>query len=238
MASLVASPGARVLVVYMAVLALCLACQQTRAQQPANRGAVEMAFDLPAQPLKQALAQYDAQTSLSVFFSSELAAGRTSTAVHGTFSPENALRKMLEGTGLSVQAAAADAFVLVPAPRYADAAVAQPPASAARQYEGAVQSQVYQALCARPALALGDYRLALYVQLNAAGHVAHVRLLDTTGDKARDAAIIETVEHVDVGQPPGDPAKAFVLLVKPVRCDAAAARSGSCQPPCGRQASR
>ncbi|KDP88700.1 hypothetical protein CF70_028930 [Cupriavidus sp. SK-3] len=234
MASLVASPGARALVCYMVVLALSLAGQQVHAGQPAT----EMTFDLPAQPLKQALAQYDAQTSLSVFFSSELAAGRTSNAVHGSYSPEAALRKLLEGTGLNVQAAAADAFVLVPGARNPDMAVAQPPASAQRQYEGTVQSQIYQALCARTALALGDYRLALYVQINASGHVQRVRLLDTTGDKARDAAIIETVERVDLGQPPADPAKAFVLLVKPVRCDTAAAQSGPCRLPCGRQASR
>lgn len=240
MASWVASSGARVLAGcmagyvagYMAIMALSLACVPARAQQPG----AELAFDLPAQPLKQALAQYDALTSLSVFYSSELADGRTSSAVQGRFTPEAALRRMLQGTGLDVQAAAAGAFVLVPAMRGPELAAEPPAAGARRQYEGTLQSRVHQALCARAALSLGDYRLALAVQIDGAGHMQQVRLLDTTGDQARDAAIIETVRRVDLGQPPGDPARAFVLLVKPVRCDAAALLAGSCRPACGRQA--
>ncbi|MDF3835948.1 secretin and TonB N-terminal domain-containing protein [Cupriavidus basilensis] len=238
MASLVASTGARALVGYMAVLALCLACRQIHAQQADTRQAAEITFDLPSQPLKQALAQYDAQTNLSVFFPSELADGRTSTAVHGSFSPEAALRRLLEGTGLNVRAAAADAFVLVPAPQGSHPAAAPPIPAMPRQYDGLVQSRVYQALCERKSLALGDYRLALHVQLAPSGHVQEARLLDTTGNKARDAAIVETVERVDLGQPPSEPARAFVLLVKPVRCAAGAGQADACRLPCGRQANR
>src|SRR6478752_6559979 len=112
MASMVASTRAHARVACAAALALGLMCQAVH-PQPADKAGI--LFDLPAQPLKKALELYDARASLSVFFPSGLAEGKTSTAVHGVFSPEEALRRLLEGTGLAVQAAAADAFVLVPA---------------------------------------------------------------------------------------------------------------------------
>lgn len=236
MARLVASPSARALVGYLTLLVLCMACQKLRAQQATPDGMAEIAFDLPAQPLKQALAQYDRLTSLSVFFPSELVEGRSSAPVHGRYRPEDALRRLVEGTGLAVQAAASDAFVLVPAPRPPDAPAPDATTSRQRQIDGAVQARIYRALCARPSLAFGEYRLALRVRIDASGHVRQVRLLDTTGDKARDAAIVETLEQVDVGLSPTDPSRPFVLLVHPVHCDARAAQAGACRPACERQA--
>jgi hypothetical protein len=199
---------------------LSLVCQIAYAQTPVEPvGAAGIAFDLPAQPLGQALEQYDARTSLSVFFPSELAAGRISSPVRGTFSPEQALRLLLQGTGLTVQAAAEQAFVLVLAPADAggiDAQTAEPaPLQSQRAYDGLLQSKVMQMLCTRPDFALGQYRLALSVRVDAAGHVGQVRLLDTTGNARRDAAIVESLRRVDVGQAPANPGKPFVLLVEP-----------------------
>jgi hypothetical protein len=206
MASMVASTGALALVGCMALLV---------STRPA---AAEMSFDLPAQPLKQALAQYDAQTSVSVFFPSELADGRTSTEVRGRFEPEQALRRLLEGTGVGMRAVAGDAFVLVPEALAGDAPAAAAqvaPTVFPRVYEGRVQSRIWQALCAREGVALGGYRLALSIRIDAAGRVHDARLLDTTGDRARDALILDTVRRVDVGQGPGDSSRPFVLLSRP-----------------------
>jgi hypothetical protein len=231
-----ASPGiaaftaARPLAGRMAALtigAISLVCQIAYAQAPA--GAVEsldpaataaMAFDLPALPLSQALEQYDARTSVSVFFPSELVAGRISHAVQGYFSPEQALRLLLEGTGLMLQSAAEQAFVLAPEsgpPAVTDAA-ANPvplPAPMPRSYDAVLQSTIMQTLCARPDLALGQYRLALRVRIDATGHVRQVRLLDTTGNARRDTAIVDTLQGIALGQAPADPARPFVLLVQP-----------------------
>jgi hypothetical protein len=204
--------------------AIGLVCQIAYAQAPESV-VPAMAFDLPALPLSQALEQYDARTSVSVFFPSELVAGRVSHAVHGYFSPEQALRLLLEGTGLMLQSAAEQAFVLAPEsgpPAVTDAAAANPvplPAPMSRSYDAVLQSTIMQTLCAHPDLALGQYRLALRVRIDATGRVRQVRLLDTTGNARRDAAIVDTLQGIALGQAPADPARPFVLLVQP-RADA------------------
>ncbi|MGZ9739819.1 TonB-dependent siderophore receptor [Pseudomonas sp. GNP012] len=58
---------------------------------------------IPAQPLGQALSQLGQQTSLQVFFSPELVAGKQAPAVDGNMSPEDALRQLLQGSGLQYQ---------------------------------------------------------------------------------------------------------------------------------------
>ena len=58
---------------------------------------------IPAQPLGQALSQLGQQTSLQVFFSPELVAGKQAPAVDGNLSPEDALRQLLQGSGLQYQ---------------------------------------------------------------------------------------------------------------------------------------
>ncbi|VVO47224.1 TonB-dependent siderophore receptor [Pseudomonas fluorescens] len=58
---------------------------------------------IPAQPLGQALSQLGQQTSLQVFFNPELVAGKQAPAVDGDISPEQALRQLLQGSGLQYQ---------------------------------------------------------------------------------------------------------------------------------------
>lgn len=219
-----ASTGVRALAGCVAAIALAMSL----AWPCVARAAAEMAFDLPAQPLKGALSRYDAQTNMSVFYPSELAEGRTSHAVHGTLAPEQALYRLLQGTGLAARAAAGDAFVLVPSGEEPASSDAQSEPSARQPYDGLVQAHVRQALCARPALALGTYRLALAVQIDAAGRVRRARLLDTTGDRGRDAAILQALRQVDIGRAPANPEQPFVLLVRPVQCE----RGQACASPC------
>jgi Fe(3+) dicitrate transport protein len=61
------------------------------------------AIRIPAQPLGQALSQLGQQTSLQVFFSPELVAGKQAPAVEGNIAPEEALRQLLQGSGLQYQ---------------------------------------------------------------------------------------------------------------------------------------
>ncbi|MBX9800069.1 MAG: STN domain-containing protein [Burkholderiaceae bacterium] len=77
MANIVAYTGVRPLMGCMAALALSLVYHQVRAG-----------------------------TNLSVFFSSELAAGKVSSGVQGFFLPQQALQMLLEGTGLTIQSVA------------------------------------------------------------------------------------------------------------------------------------
>ncbi|MBC3246197.1 TonB-dependent siderophore receptor [Pseudomonas lurida] len=61
------------------------------------------AIHIQAQPLGSALSQLGQQTSLQVFFSPDLVAGKQAPAVDGNLSPEQALRQLLQGSGLDYQ---------------------------------------------------------------------------------------------------------------------------------------
>jgi len=68
---------------------------------------------IPAQSLSAALSQLGQQTSLQLFFNPELVAGKQAPAVDGNLSPEQALRALLQGSGLEYEMSQ-DSVVLHP----------------------------------------------------------------------------------------------------------------------------
>lgn len=62
-----------------------------------------VAIHIQSQPLSQALSQLGQQTSLQLFFSPELVAGKQAPAVNGNLAPEQALRALLQGSGLDYE---------------------------------------------------------------------------------------------------------------------------------------
>jgi iron complex outermembrane receptor protein len=58
-------------------------------------------FDIPAQPLASALTAFGQQSGLQVTFAPAMASGRRSSAVSGSLAPEEALRRILAGTGVT-----------------------------------------------------------------------------------------------------------------------------------------
>jgi iron complex outermembrane receptor protein len=60
-----------------------------------------VAFDIPTQPLPQALTAFGRQSGLQVAFDPAAAAGKMSVGLNGTMTPEQALRQLLTGTGLA-----------------------------------------------------------------------------------------------------------------------------------------
>lgn len=188
----------------------------------AGEPVAEAVFDLPALPLDEALARYDALTHLSVFFASALVEGRRSAALRGRFGPAEALHRLLDGSGLQARAVAPDAFVLLRAAETTapTAPVAEANAGRDASDNARVQAALLQALCARDDLTLGRYRLALRVRIDGAGRVAQARLLDTTGDARRDAAVVAAVVRAELAQPPADPRRPFVVLLRAQAADA------------------
>lgn len=61
------------------------------------------AIHIKAQSLGAALSQLGQQTALQVFFSPQMVAGKQAPAVDGNLSPEQALRQLLQGSGLDYQ---------------------------------------------------------------------------------------------------------------------------------------
>ena len=59
------------------------------------------AFDIPAQPLAQALTAFGRQSGLHVAFNPAVTAGKTGGALSGSMTPDQALRALLGGSGLT-----------------------------------------------------------------------------------------------------------------------------------------
>lgn len=68
----------------------------------ASSHAVPVAIDLPAQPLATSIQQLSRQSGLSIGGDAALLEGKAAPAIRGKLEPADALRKLLEGSGLSV----------------------------------------------------------------------------------------------------------------------------------------
>lgn len=162
-----------------------------------------IAFHILAQPLASALEAYSIVSKRQVIYNGNLAVGRQAAGVQGTFTPEVALRLLLEGSGLMPRYMAADAFVLVPAPAdKPEQPVNTTPSALVAQYYGLIQTRLRQAFCADHRTQPGSYRLAVSFWIGPDGRVSRAELLSTTGARDRDAMIERTLRLVTIGVPP------------------------------------
>ncbi len=173
-------------------------------------------FDIPAQPLAAALQRYASVTSRPALFDSATVSGRTSAALHGRHTPEAALQLLLEGTGLAAHGARggpADAFVLTAI----DASVPQRDGQGVDIGYGArLQARIWEALCADARTVPGAYRALLRFEVDATGALQRPRLLTSTGDVRRDAALSEVLQRVHVGHaPPPAMAQPLTMVLLP-----------------------
>jgi len=81
-------------------LAFGAAAAPAQAQAQALAQEAPARIDIPAQPLGDALLQLGQQTPLQIFFSQDVVAGLNAGAVSGSLAPEEALRRLLAGTGI------------------------------------------------------------------------------------------------------------------------------------------
>jgi hypothetical protein len=179
-------------------------------------------FDIPAQPLAAALDRFAAISGRSALFSSTLVVGRTASPVHGRYTPSDALRRLLEGTGLAVEEVATgslSALVVKQASPQSIASAATQRAAAQDRllaYDSLLQSRVWAALCADPEAARQDYQSLLRFQVAPGGQVTDAELLGTTGDRRRDAALVSALRRVQIGRsPPPDLVQPVTLLILP-----------------------
>lgn len=124
-------PGPRSWFVFGAVALAVLTGAPPAPAQPASAfegaGAPRLAFSIPPQPLTSALHAFAEVSGLQVSFPSELAEGRMSSPVEGSYTPQAALEALLAGTGLTYRLADAGTVTLAPAP-ITPAAAASPSA--------------------------------------------------------------------------------------------------------------
>jgi hypothetical protein len=133
---------------------------------------------------------------------------------------------LLSDSGLVAQYTTRDAFVLVPAS--AETAIVKTPSTIGltalarldaveQQYSGLVQSGINQALCAGLETRPGDYRLAISFRIGPSGEIMNLKLLGSTGDWQRDAAIIGMLRRPRSvgGPPPPAMAQPFTMIILP-----------------------
>ena len=176
-------------------------------------------FDLPAQPLGLALERYAVITDRTVLFSDTLVAGRISAPVKGRHAPEAALAALLAGTGLAADNPGGrlqNSFVLKPAPSVAAVAAPVDAAGLDRSYDGLVQMRVWEALCADPRTAPGNYRASLRLNVDPGGRLAAPALIGSTGDAGRDQAVLAALDRLQMDHsPPADLRQPLVLVILP-----------------------
>ncbi len=111
----------------LAAAAVALVCSaataaaQTTAPGSAATGSAQArgaarTFDIPAQPLTNAIGAFSRQSGLQVTLASATARGITANAVKGSFTPEQALAQLLRGTGVSFRLTGNNAAVIGQSP--------------------------------------------------------------------------------------------------------------------------
>lgn len=229
----------------VAVLVVCFSLGGFLPMHPSRAQALDqrheasdsIRFEIPAEPLDAALDEYGAVSGRPVLFDSSLIAGRKSAAVHGTYAPGNALRILLEGTGLTadyIDAGQPGAFVLKAIDRTTQEA--EPPASgndgtgrlAHGRYDALMQTRIRESFCESPLAAPGNYRTAIRFDIDPDGQIVRPRLLHSTGDRERDLAIMVILQHLRFDEPPPDDMAQPVYMVILPR---SAGSEPECRPP-------
>lgn len=188
-------------------------------------------FDIPAEPLETALDAFGAISRMHVLYETGLTAGLRSAGIKGSFTADEALRRLLSGTPLAVRYTGPRSYTLVamppddaPAKPVETAAAGAPPSRPQRRdfrhFLGGVQAGITDRLCGDPLTRPGHYRVALQFWISASGSLEWPTLLGSSGDRARDAAIAAGLKGLAFSEtPPADMPQPVTMIVVP-RTDA------------------
>ena len=96
----------------MALASISLLALASAAPALAAPAAVDLVWNIPAGPLHDALQIYAAKTRRQLLYPAALVAGRTAAALKGQFGPDEALTRILRGSGIKVEQAGPRVLVL------------------------------------------------------------------------------------------------------------------------------
>ncbi len=159
-------------------------------------------FDLPAQPLEQALERFSVVSGWSVMYPGALADGRRSQPVQGMMPPSQALEELLGGTGLAIEDAGEGRVVLRQVIG-AELDQTSPPAdlmdaSAIRREFGGLQRRLRDAFCDHPLLAPGNYTARVGFRVDQNGRVRQPQLFHSSGAAKRDEALLKVLGELQL----------------------------------------
>lgn len=158
------------------------------------------AYDIPAQPLEQAVERFSVISGWSVMYPGDLAAGRSSHALQASLPPLPALQMLLQDTGIEAELTGAQRVVL----RRSTHALAEtgggadlPEAERRRRY-GSLQQRLREAFCDDPAIAPGRYAATLRFRVGGDGQVQTPELLSGSGSAGRDARLLQALQALQL----------------------------------------
>ncbi|WNL44464.1 STN domain-containing protein [Dyella sp. BiH032] len=199
--------------------------------EPVDGAHGRLRFDIGPQPLSTAVRAFSDITGQALLVDERLLVGRVSPGARGEFTAEDALRRLLAGTGLRERYASDKAFTLMPSGEagtgmtaVASAASADADSAMTTSYGAVLQAAVESALCRSERTRPGAYRLALQVWVAPSGELLRVRLLGSTGEIERDQAVEAVLGGLRVDAPPAGLAQPLTLLLlpadasRPARC--------------------
>lgn len=189
-------------------------------------------FDIPALPLATALSRFSDVSGRSAVFPGTLLAGRHSSPVLGRYTATVGLQHLLEGSGLEfeeIRSGKLTALVLKPAVRPAAIQTAAPTdPSNLDGYESLTQARIWDAICAHPSTANDSYRSLLRFSVDATGRIHQPRLLSSTGDASRDAALLGALQRVGLGRaPPSGMRQPLTMLILPAQAGGPVCSNGA-----------
>jgi hypothetical protein len=209
----------RSLLIWFILLQMSVICAQQVLAQPRRQ---EIRFEIASQALADALVAYAKSTGLEILVDDTLVSGRRSAAVSGELHPTIALRRMLAETGLEIRYLDRGAVTLLPyrAPdRDADDG-----ADRYASFSVALRAALLQVNCGYNGAHSTDYRVAAQLWIGPDGSIERSLLLGSTGDRGRDAEVLQRLDALRIGQaPPAD-------LPQPATVIVAARSSQGCRP--------
>lgn len=207
------------------LLAVAWLPAMTLAQEATDAAHLQYMFDVPAQPLPEALQSYGEITGVAVLIDARLLGGLRSTAVSGRYARREALQRMLGGTGLAPRFVENGAFTLVPMdardagealPDAVPVAAASLPERTRQRGARVIQQSLEQALCGTALTRPGRYRASLRFWLSESDRrIRAPELLQSTGDPRRDAAILRRLRELPLPGLPADLPQPITLLLLP-----------------------
>lgn len=175
----------------VAIAAWLLLASVALAQEPVRP------FDIPSQPLEQAVERFSVVSGWSVMYAGDLAAGRRSHPLQGTLAPAQALAELLRDTGVEAETIGTQRVVLRLAA--ADVAASAVPAvsdAERRRRFGGLQQRLRSAFCGDLDLHPGPYAATLQFRIDAQGRVHDPELVNGTGNPRRDARLLQAVRSL------------------------------------------
>ncbi|HEL2978006.1 TPA: STN domain-containing protein [Stenotrophomonas maltophilia] len=154
------------------------------------------AYDIPAQPLEQAIERFSVISGWSVMYPGDLAAGRSSHTLRASLAPLPALRVLLQDSGIEAEVIGEQRVVL----RRGTSSTAEPgigaelPDAERRRRYGGLQQRLRAAFCDDPDLAPGRYAATLRFSIGSDGQVHAPELLSGSGSASRDARLLQALQ--------------------------------------------